>query len=230
MVTSDVRNSGDESGVDSRTLLFVCVANVCRSPALAFRTRRGLLGVGLATDWSFVSAGSRALRGERMCPSSATALSGVTGGADFAEAHRSRPLDAALVKQAALILVTSRAEQAVVARLAPTARSRTFTMIEAAALAEHAASASATRLTAEGPAGGVRSLVAVLHRGRGLVDLGKPAPRSKVWSPGRRRSTSVDIADAHTSDSHGHRAVLADVSWASERFSRSVGLLMGATE
>ncbi len=50
------------------TLLFVCVANVCRSPTMQFLTAHHLDRVGIGESWNLSSAGTAAHEGSTMCP------------------------------------------------------------------------------------------------------------------------------------------------------------------
>jgi protein-tyrosine phosphatase len=103
-------------------LLFVCHANVCRSP-IAERLARHELGEnrGLAV----ASAGTHALPDEPMHPSAARVLR--ERGAD-PDGFRTRQLSAELVASADLVLAASRRERSVCAALAPSAVGRAFTI------------------------------------------------------------------------------------------------------
>jgi protein-tyrosine phosphatase len=103
-------------------LLFVCHANVCRSP-MAERLARLELRArpGVAT----ASAGTHARAGDPMHPGAAELLREL--GADADDFH-SRPLSGELLTPATLILTATRAQRAHCARLAPTTIGRTFTI------------------------------------------------------------------------------------------------------
>src|SRR3954462_8077998 len=112
-------------------LLFVCIANVCRSPTMQFMTAHHLATHGVGESWSITSAGTDAVEGDRMCGTAARSLRSTRGGAQFASEHRARPLDHGLVESADLILVATHLERPSVTRLSADARARTFTMVEA---------------------------------------------------------------------------------------------------
>lgn len=189
----------------NQAVLTVCAANVCRSPAMAFLLEDALLGesAGQVT----YSAGATARAGASICRKTAGLVEG-PGWTDFARQHRSTILGTADIASAGLILTASTAERGAVARLAPSARTRTFTLVEAAALAESAVHA------------GVRvpwsadlvAIAAALNAQRGSL---APPPRLPWW----RRHRDVDpfdIPDAHTT-SEKHIAVIADVVDAAQR-------------
>jgi protein-tyrosine phosphatase len=104
------------------TVLFVCHANICRSPMAERLARLALSG---ATGLAAASAGTHARPGEQMHPWAAQVLNEL-GADDLAFA--SRPLDAELLGQAALVLAATREQRAICVRLAPSAIGRTFTI------------------------------------------------------------------------------------------------------
>jgi protein-tyrosine-phosphatase len=81
-------------------ILFVCTANICRSPVAEalLRSQLELAGYG---DWVVSSAGTWADRGEPASEHSVQLLSEM--GLDIS-AHRSRPVDAAALAEADLVL------------------------------------------------------------------------------------------------------------------------------
>jgi protein-tyrosine phosphatase len=113
-------------------VLFVCTANVCRSPAAALlaATAPGV------PDWLVVeSAGTRALNGEGVHPATAAALNarGLDGGG-----HIARDVTRPMVEAADLVLTMTRAQRGDVVRLCPTAVRRAFTLLEFAGLCAQA--------------------------------------------------------------------------------------------
>jgi protein-tyrosine phosphatase len=99
------------------SVLVVCTANVCRSPAAA-----RLLGVALGVP--VTSAGSRARPGLPACPAASPGA-----------AHASMRLDAEHVRSATLVLGAAREHRAAAVALVPSAQSRSFTLLQAARLA-----------------------------------------------------------------------------------------------
>jgi protein-tyrosine phosphatase len=219
-------SSGGRSG--SEQVLFVCVANVCRSPYMEFQTSRGLYAHGIGSAWGFSSAGTDAAEGQRMCSQSAKAIRDVPGGWDFATSHRSRPLTTELVEGSALILVASQRERSVVVGLSAAAQARTFTMLEAAHFAGIAVAHAELMPSSGGRHRGpvtLEEVVNALHLSRGLppdpVGPQETSLRSRLRLPGSRRPDDFDVADAHGEANRRHAPVLTDLS-------RATGRLVGA--
>jgi protein-tyrosine-phosphatase len=92
----------DKGGGPIKNILFVCTANVCRSPMAeaifnALAEERGL-------PWRAVSAGVAALEGEDTTPNARAALEEV---GIYPEAHSARQVSEAMLKAADLVLVMS---------------------------------------------------------------------------------------------------------------------------
>jgi protein-tyrosine phosphatase len=207
-------------------VLFVCVANVCRSPTMELLTQQGLQERGLAPGWELGSAGVNASDGQRMCSAAAKAIRKEPFGEDFARRHRSHLLSAADVDRAGLILVASRHERAAVARLSAEARSRTFTMVEAALLSS--AAADRGTLFEPDPSGlWLEELVALMHRNRGTLAQNPPGGLRGRMLERPRRPTSVDIRDFHNGEVRSHTPVLEGLRWASTTLVTAVGRLHG---
>ncbi|TFB51756.1 low molecular weight phosphatase family protein [Cryobacterium tagatosivorans] len=172
-------------------ILVVCTANACRSP-LAEQLLRARLGGWLPSEFSVSSAGTRVAYNHPACREAGRLLERL--GLDQA-GHQPRQLTRELIDDAQLVLTAERDHRAAVARLAPEARWRTFTLREAAALAE-AARAAGPRgdlyraASAHGPAERLADFVDDLNRARGLVE------------------PTFDIADGHGSSARRHRAAL----------------------
>lgn len=135
-------------------------------------------------------------------------------GEDFAHAHRSRPLTAEVVNRSGLILTASKTERAAVARLDPSARARTFTLREAAALAGSWSPDGSVDLGSDVDEGPFERFAATIHARRGLTS---PPPRET--RPGlrgilRRRPAGdpVDIADGHVLSGRQHHLALDEVA------------------
>ncbi|MFZ2176782.1 MAG: protein tyrosine phosphatase [Rhodococcus sp. (in: high G+C Gram-positive bacteria)] len=128
-------------------VLFVCTGNVCRSPtaerlAVAFAEELGI------TDLTAESAGTRAMVGRPMEPTAARVLEGLGGDpSGFA----ARLLTPEIAGKADLVITMSERQRDKVLGLAPEQLKRTFTLKEAARLAEVANAASVDELAAARP-------------------------------------------------------------------------------
>lgn len=119
-------------------VLFVCHANLCRSPMAEYIARAVLA----ADDVGVGSAGTHAVPGRPMHPFAAAVLAGRD---PDSAGFRSREVSRDLLSDAALILTASRRERAFCVTLAPGAVGRTFTLRQFSRLA---AAAEPVRLTA----------------------------------------------------------------------------------
>jgi protein-tyrosine phosphatase len=223
-VPDDLPLAGVAAVAGHDQVLFVCAANICRSPFMEFLTATALRSSDVGREWRFVSAGTTARDGSEICTRGAAALRRTPGGPDFAETHRSRALTPEIVEEAALILVASAQERSAVARISLDARARTFTFVEAALLAQHAAERVGAPATAATHAASlsVPSLAEDLHRSRGTA-LGDSRPHRGWFGRGKpSRATAMDVGDAHMGEGSRHSAVFADLRWASEQLSKAV--------
>lgn len=187
----------------SELILFVCAANVCRSPLSELLLRRGLEGSpGIRVE----SAGTHAREGAMICALAADQMA--DGDRESrVPAHRSRPLTPELLAEATLIVTAARDVRSDVVRMAPQVRDRVYTMREVAFLGEG--------FTPEPPARrvGTVSLYA-MHLDRSRTVKGPvPARRSGWWRI--RGVDGRDIADGHTQGAREHRRTLQDVVEAS---------------
>jgi protein-tyrosine phosphatase len=116
------------------TVLFVCTGNICRSP-IAERVTRGYLDAVLGPDaacFRVESAGTRAVVGSGVHAQSAGVLTAL-GGDSMGFASRQLTDDMAV--DADLTLGLTRAHRHELLKRSPRGLSRTFTVLEAAALA-----------------------------------------------------------------------------------------------
>ncbi|GAA2267500.1 low molecular weight phosphatase family protein [Nonomuraea roseoviolacea subsp. roseoviolacea] len=168
-------------------ILFVCTGNLCRSP-LAERLARAALGAGFLVE----SAGTRAAPGMPMPEHARRALLRLGGDpAGFA----SRPLTAALVAQADLVLAATVLHRAEVVALHLPAATRAFTIAEFGVLAAEADGEAVAR--ERDPVRRARTLVDQAAALRGLVrvddpDIADPYGRSR-WA---YRAAGRRIAEA----------------------------------
>ena len=167
-------------------VLVVCQANVCRSRAATVLLRQLADAAGLRV--SVRSAGTRTVPGMPRCEVMDSVL--LKRGAQLATDGGPRTLDAEQLGGSDLVLVAETVQRAHAARLLPAARTRTFTLLEAAALARALQGGQVARAT---PTEGsdLRAVVEELHAARGRVDLTPPQTR---WPFGAGRRSTVSGA------------------------------------
>lgn len=209
-------------------LIFVCEANICRSPLmeLVLRAQRD------AAEWETSSAGTRVgSAGARMCATSAE-IAEIAGDAEtpvLAAGHRSEALDADALRASDLILTASRAERSAVAAMVPDARSRAFTLREAAHLGIEPVEprefdviagfdADAARTT------GLARYAEALHARRGF----SAPPKTGRTLLGRRRRNPFDIPDAHHDSAREHRTMLTATTSDVVQFLRQATVFLGS--
>jgi len=143
-------------------LLFVCHANVCRSP-MAERLTRSAIALRPALRASplvAASAGTHARAGTPMHAPAAEVLGRL--GAD-STGFRSRPLDAEVVAGSAVVLTATREQRAAVVTTLPAAVRRTFTLRE---LGRLAAALDPGEIAGERPDERLAALLAQVPRAR----------------------------------------------------------------
>ena len=112
-----------------KTILFVCTANICRSPMAAALVRDRIAKAGLDAEVQVLSAGVWAETGGR-ASSGATAVLR-SRGIDLAP-HRSQPLTPALLKEANIILVMEEAHRRSIFYMAPEVLAKVYLLAEMA--------------------------------------------------------------------------------------------------
>lgn len=184
----------------------VCAANVCRSPLAEYLLGSGMESLPEFEGHSVSSAGVGASPGADICERVGIRIG--DAGAPFAETHRSRRLSSELVEGTALILTASRAERSAVASLAPGARSRTFTLREAADLVE-----GVDHTVAPADLLPFEAFAAVANGRRGLVGPAARTAPPRAGLFGRRSATDpLDVVDGHSLGGRRHEATLTEVS------------------
>lgn len=111
-------------------LLFVCHANITRSPAAEALARQGLAS---RAAWQVASAGVRAIPG---APADEDVVQLLASAGIDASQHRARQLDHALLAAADLTLTFESSHREWIVHEAPAAARRTLTIRRAAALAQ----------------------------------------------------------------------------------------------
>ncbi len=112
-----------------KTILFVCTANICRSPMAAAIMRARIAQLALDAEVQVLSAGVWAEAGSRASTGATTVLR--QRGIDLA-AHRSQLLDQALLKQADIILVMEEAHRRSIFYRDPQVLAKVFLLSEMA--------------------------------------------------------------------------------------------------
>jgi protein-tyrosine phosphatase len=148
-------------------VLFLCTANVCRSPLAEHLLRHDLevrLGPGEASRWRVHSAGTRASAGAPMHELVRQVLAerDITVGDGVA-----RRVDAPMIEAADLVLTASRDQRAAAVGLVPSSVRRVFTLRQFARLCTAGRNAPGAPATAAGP-----DLIDVANLGRPLVAPG----------------------------------------------------------
>ncbi|MEV1289630.1 low molecular weight phosphatase family protein [Micromonospora sp. NPDC049679] len=154
-------------------LLFVCHANLCRSPMAEYIARE-LLAEHLPADVGslpVLSAGTHAVPGHPMHPHAAKlAVERSMDPAPF----RSRPVTAEVLAQAGVILTATREQRTACVALAPGTVRRTFTLRQFSRLVTAATEHGWRAVETDGPpTERLRDLVSTAGRARALV---QPAP------------------------------------------------------
>ncbi|MFP3466526.1 hypothetical protein [Leifsonia sp. SIMBA_070] len=195
-------------------ILVVCTANVCRSPLAA-----AILTVGLRSAYpgslTVLSAGIVAANDEDVCSAASRVLAGRRVPTHLAERSRAGMLDVGLVETADLIFTADISQRAAVAQLSSAARSRTFTLREAAFLLQGAArhgefrTEPATFADAVDRLNTMRASIVMPASGRGR----------RFGGSGKRRN-SLDISDGHGMGPKSHSDVVHSVAAVSETLSR----------
>jgi protein-tyrosine phosphatase len=154
------------------TILFVCHANLCRSP-LAEHLARCALDDAFGSEAASVtvaSAGTHAYGGSPMHEHSATVLA--ENGADSA-GFLNRRVEASLLTGADLVLTAGRAQRSACAELAPESLRRTFTLRQFARLVTVVPDAPA--LVTGPPSERLHTLVKQARAHRHLAPVAPPA-------------------------------------------------------
>lgn len=110
-----------------KTILFVCTANICRSPMAAGIMRRRIAALGLADQVQVASAGVYADEGYEASANAIVTLSG--RGIDLRQ-HRSQPVTMRLLAEADIVLVMEEAHRRSLFYLAPQHLGKVFLLTE----------------------------------------------------------------------------------------------------
>ena len=110
---------------DQKKVLFVCTANICRSPMAEAILNALASDMGMPVEAR--SAGTAALVGEPISPRAEAVLEEV---GVYANGHRARQVDAAMLEEADLVLAMTPEHAATLRRLSPDSAERVHTLVE----------------------------------------------------------------------------------------------------
>lgn len=217
----------------SHKVLFVCQANVCRSPLMAFEFAASLASSGETASWSVSSRGTTVPSGTSVCDLTAELAMRSRTDEDVVHAHVPTEFSDEALDSYDLILVATKTERARIAQAAPTLRARTFTLREAISLGEAGAAIpgereALARLRDASDADDLRVYAQLLHGRRGLVAPGRGQRRAFLAVTGVRREDPFDIPDAHHEKAKAHRAVLQAVQTDVRMFHSQVANFLAA--
>lgn len=187
----------------AQRILFVCEANVCRSPLMEAVFRASFP----SEAWHVSSRGTKVPRGAREMCATAARVAGV-----LENSHVPTQITAQDILDHGLVITAGRAERAAVVEWDRAAREKTFTLREALLLGappahdpvDHGAPGDSNGSGADGPQT-LDQYVAALHHRRGLVDL--PEVR-RVPILQREPIHPLDIRDVHGLGPLTHRSTL----------------------
>lgn len=105
-------------------VLFVCTANICRSPMA--ETISTALAAEQRVPWRATSAGVKALVGEGMSPSAVAALEEI---GVYSGEHRARQVDPRMLQEADLVLTMTLNHADILRRLSPPDSDKVHTLV-----------------------------------------------------------------------------------------------------
>lgn len=199
------------------SILFVCSANVCRSPLAAAHLAHLLETDHRVADARVASAGVRARPGSAACEAVVVRVGDDPGALKQIGHHRSRRLNTEALMKAHLILTANTEQRGIASGMAPGSHRKVFTLLEAVELGEalHRRWVGNDREgTGSRKAKGTDfgSWVEALDASRGTL-LAGVSPRR-----GRGRTTlRNDIPDGHVLGNREHRRTLDSVTGAIDR-------------
>lgn len=193
------------------SLLVICSANVCRSVFAA-----ALLTEALTTthpDIDVSSAGVHARPGMDACRLVDASSPSEGAGSGFIKRHLSSPVTPSSVDDADLILTATSSQRSAISSMQPDTRTKTFTLLEAAGLAEM------VRIRPpDGKSIRFADWVRDLDASRGW----RPPASPRGWWKRAAGASEIDIRDGHVEGNRLHRKTLNDVDHAVGRLVRAL--------
>ncbi len=206
------------------TILTVCQGNICRSPSMQAQLTKHLERFEGPAKLP-ISIGSRGLAAAydaELCDRTLKGLLDKDELAGFRRAHRVRPATPGEVGRAQLVLAAGLEERAAVVRLNVAARQRTFTMIEAARLAERVFDEHEVPAHLRGE-DRLAWFVDQMDASRGALTLFPRQQRRSLLKPWTTAAfTELDIPDPHASTAVAHALVRRRITEATQSFGASL--------
>ncbi|WP_082569355.1 hypothetical protein [Microbacterium sp. Root180] len=191
----------------SNRVLFVCAANVCRSPFMAATFSEAHVRRGDDIDWTVLSRGISVVREHPMCRLAVSLLDASTQDATSAASHVSTQIAQSDLDEHDLIIAASREERARLARMQPSTRSRTFTLKEAVALGRPPLDAGERgRVLTEAPST-LAGYAEFLDQRRGRIRVPQQTGVRFPWSA---HDDPRDVPDVHHDSTRRHTRVLKE--------------------
>lgn len=224
-------------------ILFVCTANICRSPTAQALALKRLRADGLTDRLRVVSAGTRAAEGRGWCPEASKHVVTDPETRALMDGHQAHQLSRSGIAKATMVVTADRQASAEVVHLEPSVRSRLFTMREAAALstcvveamgvpARRAAGGVGLEVSpldgADDPESMLPWLVREMDAARGQVSL-LTERRHRHWFRTERITVlDIDVADAHVKSGRGnHRRIMPELTGAVDQLMAGVAYALG---
>lgn len=158
-------------GIDHVHLLFVCTGNICRSPTAERLTAAYAAALPDPARLTASSAGTHAVYGSAMEPNAELVLTSLGGSG---QGFRARQISPEIVAEADLVLTMTQQHRTSVLNASPRHLARTFTLLEANALAAEVPREGlhppGEDLTLRG-----RELIAAMVRQRAMRHASQPA-------------------------------------------------------
>lgn len=198
-------------------LLFVCTANVCRSPLMEFTFVADADLEGWNAEVASAGLGSTTM--SRMCDVASGVIADTDGAGDFASNHRPTRLTLDVLDAQDMVITPGRPERGRLARLQPAARARSFSLGEAISLGGAPfTSDEITRMRdsqGESSPNMLRLYAEALNGRRGRIAVDERPSRRFPWtSP----AVPSDFPDVHASRRSQHVRTLKSLHEAVRQF------------
>lgn len=201
------------------TILVACSANVCRSPLVAAVLTRSvaLEEVGLRIE--IETGGLDVVVDDPVCPDIVKLADARRLRSSGLVQHHAKALTIEQVEGASLIITADRRVRSGIVKRAPQAAARTFTLREAAQLADQAV----LLLQGAGVDDRLREFTDEMNSRRGFTDLPRTRRVLALSAPWRLTPVHAhDVPDAHQDERAPHRVVYHSVVGATEQLAHGL--------